>query len=118
MHAVARLVLYPVIRNIQTSWVKVGAEGAAACLNAGANDLGGTLMNESISRAAGASHGQEFSPKEIEALIAGLGRTARQRSTLYENVSRERELAGRSALALNTPVQTPASKYAHGVAAE
>ena len=118
MHAVARLVLHPVIRNIQTSWVKVGAEGAAACLNAGANDLGGTLMNESISRAAGASHGQEFSPEAIEALIAGLGRTARQRSTLYANVSRERELAGRSAVALNEPVQTPASKYAHGVAAE
>ena len=77
MHAVARLVLYPVIRNIQTSWVKVGAEGAAACLNAGANDLGGTLMNESISRAAGASHGQEFLPEAIEALIAGLGRTTR-----------------------------------------
>ena len=54
MHAVARLALHPVIPNIQCSWVKLGPEGAAACLNAGCNDLGGTLMNESISRAAGA----------------------------------------------------------------
>ncbi len=62
MHAVARLVLNPLITNIQTSWVKMGPEGAAMCLNAGANDLGGTLMNESISRAAGTQHGQEFPP--------------------------------------------------------
>ena len=54
MHAVARLALHPLITNIQTSWVKMGPEGVGACLNAGANDLGGTLMNESISRAAGA----------------------------------------------------------------
>ena len=54
MHAVARLVLHPLIPNIQTSWVKMGPDGAAACLKAGANDLGGTLMNESITRAAGA----------------------------------------------------------------
>ena len=63
MHAVARLALHPVIANIQTSWVKMGPEGAAACLRAGANDIGGTLMNESITRAAGASHGQEFPPR-------------------------------------------------------
>src|SRR5690606_9944341 len=59
MHAVARLVLHPLIPNIQASWVKLGADGVAACLAAGVNDLGGTLMNESITRAAGASHGQE-----------------------------------------------------------
>ena len=69
MHAVARLVLHPLITNIQTSWVKMGPEGAALCLNAGANDLGGTLMNESISRAAGTQHGQEFPPEAMEALI-------------------------------------------------
>ena len=66
MHAVARLVLHPLITNIQTSWVKMGPEGAAMCLNAGANDLGGTLMNESISRAAGTQHGQEFPPEAME----------------------------------------------------
>ena len=70
MHAVARLVLHPLIPNIQVSWVKLGPDGAAACLAAGANDLGGTLMNESISRAAGTEHGQEFAPERMDALIA------------------------------------------------
>ncbi len=79
MHAVARLVLHPLITNIQTSWVKMGPEGAALCLNAGANDLGGTLMNESISRAAGTQHGQEFPPEAMEALIGSIGRVPRQR---------------------------------------
>lgn len=83
MHAVARLALHPLISNIQTSWVKMGWEGARACLQAGANDLGGTLMNESISRAAGARHGQEMTPARMEQLIRGLGRTPRQRTTLY-----------------------------------
>ena len=68
MHAVARLALHPHITNIQTSWVKMGPRGAAACLEAGANDLGGTLMNESISRAAGTEHGQEFPPEAMEEL--------------------------------------------------
>ena len=66
MHAVSRLALHPLITNIQTSWVKMGPDGAALCLNAGANDLGGTLMNESISRAAGTQHGQEFPPEAME----------------------------------------------------
>ena len=83
MHAVARLVLYPEIKNIQTSWPKLGLDGVAACLNAGANDLGGTLMNESITKAAGASHGQEMSPERMEHTITGLGRQPRQRTTLY-----------------------------------
>ena len=83
MHAVARLVLGPVLTNIQVSWVKVGAEGAARILNAGANDLGGTLMNESISRAAGASFGQELEPERLDALVEGLGRRPEQRTTLY-----------------------------------
>ena len=114
MHAASRLVFNPIIPNIQTSWVKLGATGAAACLEAGANDLGGTLMNETISRAAGASHGQEFEPEVIESLVTGLGRAPRQRSTLYGDVTPERVTAGRSAKALLPPVQTPASKYAHG----
>jgi FO synthase len=83
MHAVPRLALHPLIPNIQTSWVKMGAAGAALCLEAGANDLGGTLMNESITRAAGGVHGQELDATQLEALARGIGRTARQRSTLY-----------------------------------
>jgi FO synthase len=90
MHAVARLALHPLIANIQTSWVKMGPEGAASCLRSGANDLGGTLMNESITRAAGASHGQEMTPAQMEALIRSLGRKPRQRNTLYETVPEDR----------------------------
>src|SRR3989442_1300308 len=85
MHAVARLALHPLIPNIQASWVKLGPEGAAACLNAGCNDMGGTLMNESISRAAGASFGQEMPPEEMETLIHSLGRMPKQRTTLYRD---------------------------------
>jgi FO synthase len=83
MHAVARLALHPVIPNIQVSWVKLGEAGVKAALAAGANDLGGTLMNESISRAAGASHGQEWSPEIMERVIREAGRQPQQRTTLY-----------------------------------
>ncbi|MDB6042333.1 MAG: fbiC [Gammaproteobacteria bacterium] len=83
MHAVSRLVLHPLITNIQTSWVKMGAQGAASCLDAGANDLGGTLMNESITRAAGGVHGQELNAAELQALARRIGRPTRQRTTLY-----------------------------------
>jgi FO synthase len=83
LHAAARLALHPRITNIQASWVKLGVDGAQAVLRAGANDLGGTLMNESISRAAGAAHGQEMPPELMEAAIRGIGRVPRQRTTLY-----------------------------------
>ncbi|MBX3550399.1 MAG: 5-amino-6-(D-ribitylamino)uracil--L-tyrosine 4-hydroxyphenyl transferase CofH, partial [Xanthobacteraceae bacterium] len=83
MHAIARLTLHPLITNIQASWVKVGPAGARALLNGGANDLGGTLMNESISRAAGTEHGQELDPKSMDELIESAGRMPQQRSTLY-----------------------------------
>jgi FO synthase len=83
MHAVPRLVLHPLIPNIQASWVKMGAAGAALCLDAGANDLGGTLMNESITRAAGGVHGQELDAAALRSLAAQIGRPARQRTTLY-----------------------------------
>lgn len=83
MHAVARLVLDPVITNIQASWVKMGPAGAALLLDAGANDMGGVLMDESITRAAGAAHGQEVSASEMQRLIRGARRTPRQRSTTY-----------------------------------
>jgi FO synthase len=89
MHAVPRLVLHPLIKNIQTSWVKMGAHGAAVCLNAGANDLGGTLMNESITRAAGGVHGQELDAARLQALARGIGRSARQRTTLYGTPNEE-----------------------------
>jgi FO synthase len=83
MHAVSRLVLHPLIPNIQVSWVKLGEQGALQALASGGNDFGGTLMNESISRAAGASHGQELEPERMEALIRSAGRTPRMRTTLY-----------------------------------
>ena len=83
LHAVARLALHPAITNIQASWVKLGPEGVAAALSAGVNDLGGTLMNESISRSAGSEHGQEMPPESMEALILanGRGRGSGRRST-------------------------------------
>jgi FO synthase len=83
MHAVARLALHPLITNIQASWVKMGPQGVALCLQAGANDMGGTLMNESITRAAGGAHGQQLDSVQLQALARSIGRTARQRTTLY-----------------------------------
>ena len=111
MHAVARLALHPLIPNIQTSWVKMGPAGAAACLRAGANDLGGTLMNESITRAAGATHGQEMPPERMESLIRSLDREPRQRTTLYADAPAERREAAFSAAPLVEPVNTPAHRY-------
>ena len=111
MHAVARLTLHPHITNIQTSWVKMGHAGVKACLDAGVNDLGGTLMNESITRAAGASHGQETSPAQMLAMIEASGRLPRQRSTAYGEVTADRILAGQTAGALTDIVNTPARKY-------
>jgi FO synthase len=116
MHAVARLALHPLIPNIQTSWVKLGSAGAAACLNAGCNDLGGTLMNESISRAAGASFGQEMPPEAMEELIRSLGRTPRQRTTLYGDSPAERRNASFDAAPLLEPINTPARKYERAAA--
>ncbi|MSQ28168.1 MAG: 7,8-didemethyl-8-hydroxy-5-deazariboflavin synthase subunit CofH [Dehalococcoidia bacterium] len=83
MHAVARLMLYPHIRNIQVSWVKEGPKLAQLCLNAGANDLGGTLINESISTAAGAGYGQLVPPRELQRWVWEAGRIPAERSTTY-----------------------------------
>lgn len=99
LHAVARLVLHPHITNIQASWVKLGPDGLAACLAAGANDAGGTLMDESITRAAGAAHGQEMAPEVMETLLADIGRPSRQRTTLYGDASPDR----RASSLLQTP---------------
>jgi FO synthase len=111
MHAVARLVLHPLITNIQTSWVKMGAEGAVFCLEAGANDLGGTLMNESITRAAGAVHGQEMPPEIMEEVIRALGREPRQRTTLYADAPPARRAASFGAAPLAEPINTPARRW-------
>ena len=83
MHAVERLALHPVLTNIQTSWVKMGPEGVKVCLESGANDLGGTLINESISTSAGAQYGQLVGPAELHRLIRDAGRIPAQRDTLY-----------------------------------
>ena len=107
MHAAARLVLHPLVTNIQASWVKLGPAGVAQVLLAGANDCGGTLMNESISRAAGTQHGQELPPERMENLIRKVGRVPRQRTTLYREVAADRYRQSFDAPALLPVVQTP-----------
>ena len=93
VHSVARLALNPLIPNIQASWVKLGPEGVAACLSAGVNDIGGTLMDETITRSAGAAHGQEMTPSAMEELLLREGRPSRQRTTLYQDAAKDRRLA-------------------------
>jgi FO synthase len=107
MHAVGRLALHPLITNIQASWVKLGPSGTEAALRAGVNDLGGTLMNESISRAAGASFGQELPPGRMEPMIRAAGRTPRQRTTLYGQPDAERTAASFGAAPLAEPRNPP-----------
>ena len=109
MHAVARLALHPLITNIQASWVKMGPEGVKWCLRAGANDAGGTLMDESITRSAGATHGQEMPPTAMEELIASIGRTPRQRTTLYRDAPAEQYEKSLSAAALIRPITNTAA---------
>ena len=110
MHAVARLALHPLIPNIQASWVKLGSDGLRALMNEGVNDLGGTLMNESISRAAGTMHGQEMPPKEMDELIASAGRVPQQRTTLYAVVSQKQTNRSYSAGALSEIVLNEVSR--------
>ena len=112
MHAVARLALHPLVPNIQASWVKLGPRGVRACLQAGVNDLGGTLMNESITRAAGASFGQELPPARMEALIRAAGRVPRQRSTTYGAPSGQQVARSFHAGDLRPIVQTPSPAWA------
>ena len=111
VHAVARLALNPHITNIQASWVKLGHEGVRAALSAGCNDLGGTLMNESITRAAGTVHGQETSPQRMIEIIESARRTPRQRTTTYADASPELVAKGLAAGELDEIVNTPARKY-------
>jgi FO synthase len=111
MHAVSRLALHPHITSIQVSWVKMGEAGVKACLQAGANDMGGTLMNESISKAAGAAFGQELPPDEMERIIQEIGRKPVQRTTLYGLAPEDRQIASFHTAALEPIVLTPVKKY-------
>jgi FO synthase len=106
-HAVARLALHPLITNIQVSWVKIGPDGVRQALAAGVNDLGGTLMNESISRAAGSEWGQELPPERMEALIRSAGRVPRQRTTTYGTPPEEQVLRSFGAQPLAEPLNPP-----------
>ncbi|MFR9673592.1 bifunctional FO biosynthesis protein CofGH [Streptomyces sp. TR02-1] len=94
--AMARLLLHPHVPHIQTSWVKLGTEGAARMLASGANDLGGTLMEETISRMAGSSYGSYRSVRDLEAIAEAAGRPARPRTTLYGEVPEERVRAAKA----------------------
>ena len=96
MHAVARIAFDGLIPNVQASWVKLGLDGARRLLDAGCNDLGGTLMGEAITRSAGASHGQEMTVGQFEDLIRSAGRVPSRRTTLYEMLPGLSALAGRS----------------------
>jgi FO synthase len=98
MHAVARLVLHPLIRNIQTSWPKLSPAGALLCLQAGANDIGGTLMYESITRAAGGINGQEITPANFAEMAASIGRAVWQRTTLYQRTAPRRAVDNHQSL--------------------
>ena len=110
MHSVARLVFHGLIDNIQASWVKMGEQGVAACLAAGVNDLGGTLMNESITRAAGSAHGQEWAPAWMEQQILAAGRQPRMRTTLYGDAAQGRRQAAFGAEPLSVVDNAPAGK--------
>jgi FO synthase len=106
VHAMARLLLAGSIDSIQCSWVKLGVEGCHQVLAGGANDLGGTLMEETISRMAGSEHGSRKSVEELEAIVVDAGRTPRQRTTVYGTVSDERFAAARRPEA-STPPAAP-----------
>ena len=86
VHAVARIAYGDLIPNVQASWVKIGNDGVRQLLQAGVNDLGGTLVDENISRAAGAEHGQMMTEPQMRALVEPLGRSLEQRTTLYDRV--------------------------------
>ena len=89
MHAIARILLDGVIHNVQVSWVKLGVEASQVMLNGGANDLGGTLMEETISRMAGATWGIRMEPRELDDAIREIGRIPVQRTTTYEPLRRK-----------------------------
>lgn len=110
MHAVARIVLGDVIPNIQASWTKLGPVEALHCLTVGANDLGGCLMNESISRAAGAGHGQCWSPAAMQSAILEVGRVPSQRTTRYGSPTEERKAQMQAVPLQILPLEQPMAK--------
>lgn len=113
VHALARVMLYRRIDNVQVSWVKLGHKLAQMCLMAGANDFGGTLMEERISRSAGANHGQWTRPEEFRYLIRAIGRIPAQRNTTYSEITLEGDLPGRAPENPEheeTPVTLPSSQ--------
>ena len=110
MHSISRIAFEKLINNIQTSWVKMGQDGVRACLNAGANDIGGTLMNESITRAAGADHGQEWHPSDMEETISEMGRAPKMRTTNYETAPQKMKKLAFKASTLKQIENTAAQK--------
>ncbi len=110
MHSIARLVLGDVLPNIQASWVKLGEEGVKLALNAGANDIGGTLMNESITRSAGAQHGEFHSLSSLEDIIQDLNRDPKLRTTLYQAFPEEQAQKARNSLDAVQPIELTASE--------
>tara|TARA_A100001011_G_scaffold382740_1_gene452982 strand:+ start:4152 stop:6638 length:2487 start_codon:yes stop_codon:yes gene_type:complete len=111
IHAISRLTLNPYFKNIQASWTKLGHDLLRTCLRAGVNDLGGTLMNETITRAAGASHGEETTPKEMERIIRSIGRQPRQRTTNYGEVNQLNRVRSFEASSLEEPTYSVVNKY-------
>jgi FO synthase len=109
LHAVARLLLHGLIRNIQCSWVKLGVDGCRQVLRGGVNDVGGTLMEETISRMAGSEHGSYKTISDIEAMVAPTGRPLRQRTTGYGRVSAERRAAALASDGVCASVRRPAT---------
>jgi FO synthase len=110
LHAVARLLLHGLIRNIQCSWVKLGVDGCRTVLQGGANDVGGTLMEETISRMAGSEHGSYKTISDIEAMVAPTGRPVRQRTTTYGEVPPERRAAALASNGVCASVRRPVLK--------
>src|SRR5205814_5737603 len=103
----ARLLLHGMIDNIQCSWVKLGEEGCRAVLEGGVNDIGGTLMEETISRMAGATHGSYKTISDMRAMVEPLGRPLRQRTTGYGIPSDERIAAAAASDGVATAVRKP-----------
>ena len=110
VHAMARLLLHGRIDHVQTSWVKLGERGTQQMLRGGADDLGGTLMEETISRMAGSQHGSRMSVDELEGVVRGIARTPRQRTTTYDAPTDERRKAAR-AVVLAEPAPEPIAPF-------
>ena len=116
MHAVGRIAYRGWIDNIQVSWVKCGIDGARQALRAGCNDLGGTLMDENISRAAGAEHGQELDEADFHAIVEPLGRPLEQRTTLYGRAQHRGPAAAAAATTTRPRPRHPRHDRAHAAA--